>query len=277
MGLATRAAADASITFLWVFSMASLGAVSSALAPIIGLQGGSGKLYVVLALVTLLIFVFSALGKALGGASWNPTSLVAFAYAGVSKDTLFSLGIRMPAQMIGAVAGALAILEVMPKKYSHTLGGPKLKVPLSIGLLAEAVLTFALTLTVLWAILRGPRSPSVKTGIIVVATIILVMAGGAYTGPAMNPANAFAWAFVSNEHTSWQHFAVYWIGPMVGTVVSVWAFNLLFAPKRPVQKGNAAAAAAVNGESDRKAEVVKDGSVKRRAKRATQEESAKEE
>jgi len=87
---------------------------------------------------------------------------------------------------------------------------------------------------------------------------------------------AFAWAFVSNQHTSWEHFAVYWIGPMVGTVVSVWAFNLLFAPKRPVQKGNAAAAA-VNGESDRKAEVVKDGSVKRRAKRATQEESAKEE
>jgi len=94
--------------------------------------------------------------------------------------------------MIGAVAGALAILEVMPKNYSHTLGGPKLKVPLSTGLLAEAVLTFALTLTVLWAILRGPRSPSVKTGIIVVATIILVMAGGAYTGPAMNPANVRA-------------------------------------------------------------------------------------
>jgi aquaporin SIP len=92
-------------------------------------------------------------------------------------------------QMIGAVAGALAILEVMPKKYAHMLGGPKLKVSLSVGLVAETVLTFAITLTVLWAILRGPRNPSVKTGIIVVATIVLVMAGGAYTGPAMNPAN----------------------------------------------------------------------------------------
>jgi glycerol uptake facilitator-like aquaporin len=92
-------------------------------------------------------------------------------------------------QMIGAVGGALAILEVMPKKYAHMLGGPKLKVPLSVGLVAETVLTFALTLTVLWVILRGPRNPSVKTGIIVVATIVLVMAGGAYTGPAMNPAN----------------------------------------------------------------------------------------
>ncbi len=98
MGLATKAAADASITFLFVFCMASLGAVSSAVAPYLGLQG-SGKLYVVLGLVTALIFGFSALGKALGGASWNPTVLVAFAYAGVSKDTLFSLGVRMPAQV----------------------------------------------------------------------------------------------------------------------------------------------------------------------------------
>lgn len=271
--MATKAAADASITFLFVFCMASLGAVSSAVAPYLGLQG-SGKLYVVLGLVTALIFGFSALGKALGGASWNPTVLVAFAYAGVSKDTLFSLGVRMPAQMIGAVGGALAILEVMPKKYAHMLGGPKLKVPLSVGVVAETVLTFALTLTVLWVILRGPRNPSVKTGIIVVATIVLVMAGGAYTGPAMNPANAFAWAFVNNEHTSWEHFVVYWIGPMVGTVVSVWAFNLLFPPKRPVQKGGAVA----NGQIDKKAEVVKaNGSVRRRAKGATQEESVVDE
>jgi aquaporin SIP len=130
--------------------------------------------------------------------------------------------------MVGAVGGALAILEVMPKKYKHMLGGPKLKVPVETGVVAEAVLTFAITLIVLWAILRGPRNTVVKTFIIIGATIALVMAGGAYTGPAMNPANAFGWAFVSNQHTSWEHFAVYWVGPMIGTIVSVWAFNLLF-------------------------------------------------
>ena len=91
--------------------------------------------------------------------------------------------------MVGAVGGALAILEVMPKKYKHMLGGPKLKVPVETGVVAEAVLTFAITLIVLWAILRGPRNPVVKTFIIIGATIALVMAGGAYTGPAMNPAN----------------------------------------------------------------------------------------
>ncbi len=67
---------------------------------------------------------------------------------------------------------------------------------------------------------------------------------------------------------------VYWVGPMVGTFVSVWAFNLLFPPKRPVQKGGAVA----NGQIDKKAEVVKaDGSVRRRVKGATQEESVVDE
>jgi len=234
MGLARKAVADASITFLWVFSMASLGAVSTAVAPSLGLDGpGKGKMYIVFALVSFLIFFFSFLGQALGGASWNPTALVAFSYAGVSKDDLFTLGVRLPAQMVGAVGGALAIMEVMPKQYKHMLGGPKLKVPLQTGVIAEALLTFTITLIVMWALLRGPRNRILKTLVIIGATISLVIAGGAYTGPAMNPANAFGWAFVSNKHTSWEHFAVYWAGPMIGTIFAVWAFKLLFGGHSP--------------------------------------------
>lgn len=234
MGLVRKAVADASITFLWVFSMASLGAVSTALAPSLGLDGpGKGKMYIVFSLVSFLIFFFSFLGQALGGASWNPTALVAFSYAGVSKDDLFTLAIRLPAQMLGAVGGALTILEVMPKQYKHMLGGPKLKVPLQTGVIAEALLTFTITLIVMWALLRGPSNRTLKTLVIIGATITLVIAGGAYTGPAMNPANAFGWAFVSKKHTSWEHFAVYWAGPMVGTVFAVWAFQLLFGGHAP--------------------------------------------
>lgn len=234
MGLARKAVADASITFLWVFSMASLGAVSTALAPSLGLDGpGKGKMYIVFSLVSFLIFFFSLLGQALGGASWNPTALVAFSYAGVSKDDLFTLAIRLPAQMLGAVGGALTIMEVMPKQYKHMLGGPKLKVPLQTGVIAETLLTFTITLIVMWALLRGPSNRILKTLVIIGATITLVIAGGAYTGPAMNPANAFGWAFVSKKHTSWEHFAVYWVGPMIGTVFAVWAFNLLFGGHAP--------------------------------------------
>lgn len=266
MGLARKAVADASITFLWVFSMASLGAVSTALAPSLGLDGpGKGKIYIVFSLVSFLIFFFSFLGQALGGASWNPTALVAFSYAGVSKDDLFTLAIRLPAQMLGAVGGALTIMEVMPKQYKHMLGGPKLKVPLQTGVIAETLLTFTITLIVMWALLRGPTNRILKTLVIIGATITLVIAGGAYTGPAMNPANAFGWAFVSKKHTSWEHFAVYWVGPMIGTVFAVWAFNLLFgghapaAPKGGKKKKTSAAKKGKKGGSAKSKKADQEG------------------
>lgn len=104
MGLAKKAVADTSITFLWVFCMASLGAVATSVAPSLGIQG-SGKVYLVFGMVTILIIAFSALAQALGGASWNPTALVAFAYAGASDDTPFSLGIRLPAQVSSICIG----------------------------------------------------------------------------------------------------------------------------------------------------------------------------
>lgn len=268
MGLAKKAVADASITFLWVFSMASLGAVSTSLAPVLGLDGpGKGKMYIVFALVSFLIFFFSFLGQALGGASWNPTALVAFSYAGVSKDDLFTLGVRLPAQMVGAVGGALTILEVMPKKYKHMLGGPKLKVPLQTGVIAEAVLTFTITLIVMWALLRGPRNRILKTLVIIGATITLVIAGGAYTGPAMNPANAFGWAFVNNQHRSWEHFAVYWAGPMIGTIFAVWAFKLLFGGHSP------AAPKSSRKKTSASKKGKKSGSVKSKPKAEKQESS----
>ena len=231
MGIARKVVADAAITFLWVFTIASLGAVATAIAQRLGLDGpGHGMLYIVFTLVSLHIFFFGFLGQALGGASWNPTSSIAFAYAGVSKDDLFTLAATIPAQMAGAVGGVLAIQELMPKPYKHMLSGPKLKVPVGTGVLAEAALTFTITLIVMWALLRGPSNPIAKTFCIIVGTISLVAAGTPYTGPAMNPANAFGWAFVTNPKyvTSWEHLAVYWAGPLIGTICAVWAFNLLF-------------------------------------------------
>lgn len=92
-------------------------------------------------------------------------------------------------QAAGAVGGAMAILEVIPPKYKHRLGGPSLKVDMHTGAIAEGVLTFLITFAVLVIILKGPRSSIVKTWLIAVATVVLVMSGSTYTGPAMNPAN----------------------------------------------------------------------------------------
>lgn len=83
----------------------------------------------------------------------------------------------------------MAILEVIPPKYKHMLGGPSLKVDLHTGAIAEGVLTFLITFAVLVIIIKGPRSSIVKTWLLAVATVVLVVSGSTYTGPSMNPAN----------------------------------------------------------------------------------------
>lgn len=92
-------------------------------------------------------------------------------------------------QAAGAVGGALAVMELMPKEYKHMLGGPSLKVDLHTGAVAELVLTFAITLAVLWVVVKGPRNPVVKILLISISTLVLVITGATYTGPSMNPAN----------------------------------------------------------------------------------------
>lgn len=91
-------------------------------------------------------------------------------------------------QALGAVGGAVAIMEVMPLKYRHMIGGPSLKVDLHTGAIAEGVLTFVITFAVLLIMLRGPRSELRKTWLMAISTVVLIIAGSAYTGPAMNPA-----------------------------------------------------------------------------------------
>lgn len=92
-------------------------------------------------------------------------------------------------QAVGAAVGAMAIMEVIPTKFKHMIGGPSLKVDLHTGAAAEGLLTFVITFAVLFIILKGPRSNLLKTWLLATATVALVMIGSAYTGPAMNPAN----------------------------------------------------------------------------------------
>ncbi|KAG6556140.1 hypothetical protein Mapa_002081 [Marchantia paleacea] len=227
---------DGFLSFLWVFLTSCLGAGAHVIAKQLDYEGD--RTGIIVGEVVVLIFSFSLMGKALGGASWNPTAPVAFYAAGAGVDTLFTLAIRLPAMAVGAAAGALAITEVMPDQFRHTIGGPKLKVDLHTGAVAEGILTFTITLVVLWTVLRGPKNGFLKTIIIIVATLFLVAKGGPYTGPAMNPSNAFGWAYVNQKHMSQEHLYVYWVTPFIGALGASAVYRLLFA--RPVPKEKAA-------------------------------------
>ncbi|XP_010558704.1 PREDICTED: aquaporin SIP1-1 [Tarenaya hassleriana] len=237
MGALKSAIGDMVITFLWVFLSATFGLQTAAIISAAGIHGVAWAPPVI---TTLLVFVsvsiFTLIGELLGGASFNPTGNAAFYTAGVPGDSLFSMALRFPAQAAGAVGGAMAILEVVPDKYKHMIGGPALRVDLHTGAIAEGILSFLITFSVLLIILRGPRRLLAKTFLLAIVTVSLVIAGSKYTGPAMNPAIAFGWAYIYSSHNSWDHFYVYWISSFVGAILAALAFRVFFPPPRPQKK-----------------------------------------
>ncbi|XP_030460413.2 aquaporin SIP1-1-like [Syzygium oleosum] len=238
MGLLRSAAGDAVLTCLWVTSVSTVGTLTYLAATALSVppQSAAGLLLTT-ALVAALVLLFSVLGALLGGASFNPATTVAFRAAGLRPDaSLLSMAARFPAQAAGGVAGANAILRLMPAAYRHMLRGPSLKVDLHTGAAAEGALTFAISLAALVIFVKGPRSLLVKVWLLAMATVGLVVVGSSYTGPAMNPANAFGWAYVNDRHNTWDQFYVYWICPFVGAVFAGWAFKLLFPVQKPKEK-----------------------------------------
>ncbi|GJY58852.1 aquaporin SIP1-1-like protein [Tanacetum coccineum] len=227
MGAIKSAIGDGVLTFMWVFCASSLGAATSVIAAYLGVKGMT-SLLITTSLVFVLLFVFGVIGDMLGGASFNPTGTAAFYAAGLGRDTLVSAAVRFPAQALGAVGGALAIVEMMPLSHKHMLGGPSVKVDLHTGAIAEGVLTFIMSFLVLYIVLKGPKSPLMKNWMLAMSIVTMVVTGSSYTGPSMNPANAFGWAYVNNRHNTWEQFYVYWICPFIGAIFAGWIFRVFF-------------------------------------------------
>nr|AJI43710.1 small basic intrinsic protein [Hevea brasiliensis] len=235
MGVIKAAIGDAILTSMWVFSMPLLGIFASAVAAYIGVEAMSvAGLFITINVATCFVLTFSLIGAALGGASFNPTATISFYAAGIKPDaSLMSMAVRFPAQAAGGVGGAKAILQAMPSKYKHLLKGPSLKVDLHTGAVAEGTLTFVFCLAMLLVMVKGPKNLLLKVWMVAVVTVGLVVSGRQYTGPSLNPANAYGWAYINNWHNTWELFYVYWICPFVGATLAAWVFRYLF--KAPIK------------------------------------------
>lgn len=226
------AAFDGVLTFAWTVVTSGLGFASLVLGDYLEWEGD--RTPIAYAIVFVLNLIFVELSVASGGATWNPTAPVAFYVSGAGDDNLFSLALRIPSMAIGAAAGVCAVHELMPGTYKHTLGpGPNLKGGLHQGALAEGVLTFVLTLIVLYTVLRATKNRFLQTPIIVTCALTLVQFAGAYTGPAMNPSDAFGWAFFNGRHTSTEHIYVYWLTPFIGALFAAGVYRLLLSSPSP--------------------------------------------
>ncbi|BAT90304.1 hypothetical protein LR48_Vigan08g121100 [Vigna angularis] len=202
MGVLRAAIGDAILTSMWVFIISTLRIASTEVALFLSLQPFSfAGLFITTILNTLYVLTISFIGSVLGGASFNPSTTVSFYTAGLRPDSsLASMAVSFPAQAFGGAVGAKALLLVMPSQYKQMLKGPFLKVDLHTGAIAEGFLTFTHNMAILFLMLRGPKNPFLKVYLLSVATVALVIPGAGFTGPSMNPANAFGWAFVNNKH-----------------------------------------------------------------------------
>uniref|UniRef100_A0A804U937 SOSEKI DIX-like domain-containing protein n=1 Tax=Zea mays TaxID=4577 RepID=A0A804U937_MAIZE len=156
-----------------------------------GAQEGASHyaLLVTTSLLSVLLFTFDLLCGVLGGASFNPTDFAVSYAAGLDSPSLFSVALRFSVQAVGVVGGALAISELMQAQYKHTLAGPSLKVDPHTGALAEGMLTFVITLTVLWVIIKGPSNVILKALLLSTSIVSVILPGAEYKGPSMNPTN----------------------------------------------------------------------------------------
>lgn len=113
------AVADSFITFCWVFSGASVAVIANVLAKELG-WGNAGKTSILVAMAVVVLPTFIAVGRWMGGASWNSVGLLALASLGVGHVTFVSVLIRLPAQACHSTkCGVLGWFRACQNMTSH--------------------------------------------------------------------------------------------------------------------------------------------------------------
>ncbi|XP_058734882.1 aquaporin SIP1-2-like [Vicia villosa] len=230
MGVIKSAISDAILTSIFVFFISTLRILTSKTAFLLNLEPVSlPGLFITTILNTIIILTITLIGRILGGASFNPSSTISFYTLGLRPDSsLLSMSIRFPAQAIGGAIGIKAILHVIPSEYLHMVKGPSLKVDIHTGAIAEGVLSFTHNFVIILVMLRGPKNPWLKVYLLSVTTLVLVVLGSGYTGPSLNPANAFGWAYVNDKHNTLEQFYVFWICPLIGASLAALVYRFAF-------------------------------------------------
>lgn len=169
------------------------------------------------AVVTALIY---ALGH-ISGAHFNPAVTLAFWRSGVfPKNRVLPyilaqiLGAAIASEMLFLSFGSVANLgATLPHQGNWQQ-----------SFILETILTFILMIVVLGSGLDR-RAPIGFAGIAIGLTVGLEAACmGSITGASMNPARSFAPALIS---WTWQHHWLYWIAPILGAQLAVWAYRYL--------------------------------------------------
>ena len=167
------------------------------------------------------LITLSPLGRE-SGAHINPAVTLAFWL--MSKMSARHAVGYFVAQMIGAALGALPLLAWGATGRSIEFGAtlPGAAYGAGWALLGETVTTFALIVG-LFYFLQHRRLRAFTPGLFPVLYAIMVFAEANVSGTSTNPARSFGPALISGD---WQAWWVYWLGPLLGTLLGVAACRL---------------------------------------------------
>jgi MIP family channel proteins len=185
-----------------------------------------GLLGVALAHGLALGVAIAAIGGISGGHA-NPAVSIAFYIARrlSAKDTAWYI----VAQLLGGLFAALLVARVFtPEAVEATGSGVPALGPgtnLLQGGLIEVVLTFMLGF-VIWGVAVNPKGAKIIAPLAIGLTFTFgILAGGPFTGAAMNPARWFGPAVVSGQFANWP---VWVLGPIVGALLASTVYELFF-------------------------------------------------
>ncbi|KAG8367776.1 hypothetical protein BUALT_Bualt16G0107900 [Buddleja alternifolia] len=214
-------AADFMMSFMWVWSSVL---IKIFVHKILGYGAHEVKGEIVRYTVSILnMFFFAFMAKVTKGGAYNPLTILSAAISGDFSNFIFTLGARIPTQVVGSVYGVRLILDAFPG-----IGrGPRLNVDIAKGALTEGFLTFAIVIISMGLARKINGSFLMKTWISSIAKLSLHILGSDLTGGCMNPASVMGWAFAHGEHITKEHLIVYWLAPVEATLVAVWVFGIL--------------------------------------------------
>ena len=215
--------------FVGTFALVFVGVLAVALA-----GAGGGLVGVALAHGLVIAVMVSAVGH-ISGAHFNPAVTIGFLVTRRIEPAL--AGLYVFVQLLAAAAGAL-LARLIVDAGAAEAGSPTLGegVALADAVVVEAVLTFFLVFVV-FATAVDPRGTFKSiAGLAIGLTITFdILAGGPFTGAAMNPARAFGPQLVQDV---WDDGWVYYVGPLLGGVGAALLYEFLYLrPLAPIPVG----------------------------------------
>lgn len=179
--------------------------------------GGSNLVAIALANgIALAIAVSFAMG--ISGGHINPAVTIAAYVTGKIKG-LDAFGYIL-AQLLGAILAGIFLIGAYPVAAGAAVhyGTPGLGSGVSVlgGIIFEGIMTFILVFVVFGTVIDS-RAPKIGGFAVGLAVVVDALAGGPFTGAAMNPARAIGPAIASLYFANWY---VYWIGPIIGAIIA---------------------------------------------------------